>query len=163
MDYSQNSFFSTERSDSYYRKKPITISNILKGFIFGFCGIIYLVFLIILLAFHILYASIAPKKYSQYRFQSILKEIAKVDRGIKEYEIKGRIYTNILTYRIDRNLWFEYELEGDYKDKIRSISLKRNVITEIWMGMERKRQYGWIITFTFSKNPEEGRLILRHV
>ncbi len=83
--------------------------------------------------------------------------------GISEYTFEGQHNSNILTYHLTSNLWFEYELEGDYRDKIKNIELKRRFVRNIHENGISDQQDGWDLIFNFGGIPMHGKYIIRYL
>lgn len=105
---------------------------------------------------------IDPKKHQwhheflKYYFQNL--------KGVWEQSRCGDLKDTTLEFRIPYNLWFEYELEGEYRDKIESISLLRNIVRQWVCGkFLQTRQDGWKIVFKFGSVPSTGSCIVRSI
>lgn len=87
-----------------------------------------------------------------------------IDRfGTSEYTFDGRHNSKEITYHLTSNLWFEYELEGDYRDKIKSIELKRRFVRNIHKVGISDQQDGWNLSFRFKGIPMYGKCIIRYL
>jgi hypothetical protein len=76
---------------------------------------------------------------------------------------EGPLESSKLTVGIPNNLWMEYHLDGEYKDKIKSIELKRHFITRKKFGVYTQIvQRGWDLIFTFDGIPASGKCIIEH-
>lgn len=76
---------------------------------------------------------------------------------------EGPLESSKLTIGIPNNLWMEYHLEGEYKDKIAAIELKRHFMTRKKYGLYLQVvQRGWDLIFTFDGIPSSGKCIIEH-
>jgi len=99
----------------------------------------------------------------QYNYQKILKYSMLSTRGMYEQVKDGELPEPMLMFCISNNMWFEYELSGEYQDKIKSVSLKRKFITHYVFGTyPKQQQHGWNVIFEFTDIPKSGSCILRH-
>jgi len=99
---------------------------------------------------------------SHYAYQKLLKYVYVSKSGIYEQTKTGKLVEPIITFTISNNIWSEYELDGEYQEKIKSISLKRHLITHYMFGKyKRTRQDGWDVIFEFTNPPQSGSCILR--
>ncbi len=106
---------------------------------------------------------IVQKFISQYTSQKIALWGMKYLHGLQEQQIIGKQETKNVSFFISKNLWFEYELDGDYSNKIHKIELRRRFIKRIyWFGSCFKQQ-GWNVIFTFIEPPQYGNVVLRSV
>lgn len=102
-----------------------------------------------------------PKIHSLY--QKFLAYTFKNVSGVFEQTKIGKLYEPTLTFYIRDNVWFEYALEGDYQDKIKSVSLKRRFVTHYLYGKYRREvQRGWNVIFEFTEIPQNGSCVLKH-
>jgi len=73
----------------------------------------------------------------------------------------GPVVGNELVFRVPTNMFVDYELTGDYKEKISSISIKRRYQRNFRFGrFERIIQDGWDLVFEFVSSPEHGSCIV---
>jgi hypothetical protein len=99
-----------------------------------------------------------------YWFQKWLKYSCVSTRGLIEQSKDGKLYEPILTFHIPHNVWFEYNLDGDYQDKIKSVALKRCFYTHYVFGKyPQQQQKGWNIIFEFTDIPQNGSCILKYI
>lgn len=161
MDYSFNQFFNPYNNHSYSTEDKLSIIKKIEIFFKLIWSMYYSLIYFIVMCSHVSILTIL-RKDSQYWFQKHQKEIILISEGMKIIEKTGTS-PDTITYQLEKNLWFEYELFGEYKEKIKSISLKRNIITVVWQGITRKRQNGWIVKFKFTSALQDGKLILRYV
>lgn len=104
---------------------------------------------------------VTNKKY-QYMYQNYLKWLRMNFTGYGEQSSHGDLQGKILKFRIPNNIYMEYELEGDYKDKISKISLKRHWVTFYKYGKFKSiTQNGWDVIFEFNSIPTHGSCILK--
>lgn len=104
------------------------------------------------------------KPDAQYRYQKFLRWFFEHTRGIYEQSRSGTLKENILSFTIPHNIWFEYRMEGDYRDNLKKVSLKRNFVNHKRHGIfHEKRQRGWNVIFEFSSVPQAGNCTLRYV
>jgi hypothetical protein len=97
-----------------------------------------------------------------YKYQQLLKYGMANTHGLFEQKKFGQLFEPTFSFGIKNNIWFEYELDGEYQDKIKTISLKRNFITKIMFGKYPKvQQSGWNVIFEFDGIPQSGSCILR--
>jgi hypothetical protein len=97
-----------------------------------------------------------------YSYQKLLKYTFAGTKGIIEETKTGKLFEPMLTFTISNNIWTEYELDGEYQEKIKSISLKRHLITHYVFGKYKScRQNGWDVIFEFTDPPQSGSCILR--
>lgn len=106
--------------------------------------------------------NIINNAWFDYTYQKLLRNMVIATEGIDEQRKEGELLEPILTFSMPHNLWFEYELDGEYQDKIKSISLKRKFITRYTYGKyPKQRQVGWNVIFEFTEPPKSGSCILR--
>ena len=96
-------------------------------------------------------------KYSlQYYYQYVMKELVFMYRGFNEETKRGGLETNTLVFNIPNNLYFEYELLGDYSHEIKNIKLERRFVKVLTPVKEKIKQDGWCIIFNFINPPKHG-------
>lgn len=101
---------------------------------------------------------------SQYKHQKFLKWYYIQSSGIRVQRIAGKNDRKTVLFHIDANVWLEYNLCGDYRDKIKSISLKRNFQLFKRFGVFNElRQNGWNVIFEFTEPPQHGSCKIFHV
>lgn len=83
--------------------------------------------------------------------------------GTSEYTFEGRHTSKEIIYHLSSNLWFEYELEGDYRDKVKSIELKRRFVRNIHKFGISDQQDGWNLILNFRGIPMHGKCIIRYL
>ena len=89
----------------------------------------------------------------QYRYQCIFKELVFMWKGFTEEYHTGDLKSDTLVFNIPNNLYFEYELLGDYETNIKSIKLERRFMKKINPLTEKVQQHGWSVIFTFNEPP----------
>lgn len=96
-------------------------------------------------------------KYNlQYYYQYAMKELVFMWKGFNEEIKRGELETNTLFFNIPNNLYFEYELLGDYNNEIKSIKLERRFVKLLTPVKEKIKQDGWRIVFNFKNAPKHG-------
>ena len=98
-----------------------------------------------------------------YANQEVTINFLRTHYGTSEYTFEGQHNSNILTYHLTSNLWFEYELEGDYRDKIKNIELKRRFVRNVHEVGISDQQDGWDLIFKFHGIPMHGKCIIRYL
>lgn len=97
------------------------------------------------------------KKYDlQYYYQYAMKELVFMYRGFNEETKRGELETNTLCFNIPNNLYFEYELLGDYSHEIKNIKLERRFVKVLTPVREKIKQDGWSIVCNFTNPPKHG-------
>jgi hypothetical protein len=170
MDYSLNKFGSSHNSNSSVAvnstyKKLSFFNKFLEYIIFIHKCFCYLpVILIMPLMTILIEKRIIVNQKFHYWYQRFLKFCCVGIHGITEQIKSGKLYEPILIFYIPHNVWFEYNLDGDYQNKIKSISLKRCFFTHYSFGKYPKQQQrGWNVIFEFTDIPQSGSCVLRHV
>lgn len=101
---------------------------------------------------------------TQYKHQKFLKWYYIQSEGIHVQRIAGKYDRKTILFHIDANVWLEYKLCGDYKDKVQKISLKRNFQLFKRFGVFNElRQNGWNVIFEFSEPPQHGSCKIFHI
>lgn len=127
------------------------------------CLIVPLIFLMPLITV-LADIGVLNNKNIHYKYQNLLKRITTATGGIYEESCCGKAHQKIITFKIPSNMWVEYELEGDYQTKIKSISLKRNIIKFRMFGkFLQRKQKGWNVIFEFIELPTNGSCTIRYV
>ena len=85
-----------------------------------------------------------------------MKELVFMYRGFNEETKRGELETNVLFFNIPNNLYFEYELLGDYSHEIKNIKLERRFVKVLTPVKEKIKQDGWCIIFNFTNPPKHG-------
>jgi hypothetical protein len=97
-----------------------------------------------------------------YKYQQLLKYTMIHTRWMAEQSKDGELFEPRLLFNLQNNIWFEYELDGEYQDKIKTISLKRRFMKFYRFGKyPREQQVGWSVIFEFTEIPKSGSCILR--
>ena len=108
--------------------------------------------------------NIVNNAWIDYNYQKLMKHVVIETEGINEQIKSGELFEPTLIFSMPHNLWFEYELDGEYQEKIKSVSLKRKFITRYTYGKyPHQRQVGWNVIFEFTESPKSGSCILRSV
>jgi hypothetical protein len=127
------------------------------------CLIVPLLFLMPLIT-ALVNMGVLNNKNIHYKYQNLLKRITTATGGIWEESCCGEAHQKTITFTIPSNMWFEYELEGDYQTKIKKISLKRNIIKFRMFGkFLQRKQKGWNVIFEFIELPTNGSCTIRYV
>jgi len=77
-------------------------------------------------------------------------------KGFSEECHTGELKTDTLVFNIPNNLYFEYELLGDYAREIETIKLERRFVKILRPAVEAVRQSGWKVIFKFKQPPKHG-------
>ena len=171
MDYSSNAFFSnyesshsTKKGDGTWWELP-RLKRVLLEFLISpaqLCmGIIIMIIMptTVFLTKHNLF----PASW-HYPYQNFLKWSYKTYVGVYQESFEGELSGTVLQCPIKHNIWFGYELAGDYEKYITNISFERRL-------MEFKKfnehsitvQDGWVLTFEFSQPPKTGSCKIEYV
>jgi hypothetical protein len=170
MDYSLNKFGSSHASNtsvtlnSTFRKLSFhqRLVQVLTSYGILILLCIPIMFVMPFMSFCTEHKLITNPKI-HYRYQKILKYSMLSTRGMSEQERSGELPEPKLIFTISNNVWFEYDLSGEYHDKIKSVSLKRRLLTHYTFGTYPKQQQnGWNVIFEFTDIPKSGSCILRH-
>lgn len=169
MDYSLN-----DKGDPYQSNTSVTIKDDLKelpkkdkakaylkatGFV---CALVAYGFTAHLLTFLLQHGWIKNKNY-QIEHQKILKYLIMNTHGIDQKVFEAPLDTTELKYKLYNNLWFNYQLEGDFQTEIEKIQLKRHFETTKRFGkFEQIKQHGWDLIFTFKTPPQTGKCVIEH-
>lgn len=103
-------------------------------------------------------------KNFQYKVQRMYRYVLVHSRGIYEQSHSGKLNGNILAFHIPNNLWVSYELDGEYEEHIKSVSLSRNFVKhKIGGEFDCLKQNGWNIIFEFITPPESGSCYIEYV
>jgi len=101
---------------------------------------------------------------AHFDHQNLLKYVYTFVFGTVEKVTSGELKEPQLVVYTSNNLYFEYVLEGEYKEKIKSVSLVRHYGAWKRFGVFREvRQYGWNLIFEFSDPPKSGSCIVQCV
>lgn len=157
FDYSLNRFGRARNSNSscvlQKEFRNISIKELILSIPYNFVAI-YATFAML---------PLIQKIISQYTAQKIAVWGMKRLRGLQEQQAIGKQETKSVSFFIPINLWFEYELDGDYSDKIHKIELRRRFIKRIYWYGSCFRQQGWNVIFTFLEPPQYGYVVLKSV
>lgn len=100
----------------------------------------------------------------QYDHQELIRYVNFIFRGTAEASKTGCLWDHEVVFNIPNNIWWEYELEGEYQEKIASIALVRNFITYYRFGRFKSiRQNGWKVIFRFKELPQSGSCVIRYI
>jgi hypothetical protein len=100
----------------------------------------------------------------QYKVQSLYKWVLLHRNGTFIQSRSGAIHENKVVFIMPSNLWFEYNLEGEYEEKIKTIELTRNFIPHARFGIFIcEKQRGWKTTFEFTSPPQNGSCSITYV
>jgi hypothetical protein len=103
----------------------------------------------------------SPERH--YKYQKFLKYLLSNTTGVYEQKKSGELGGSVVEFIMPNNVWFEYQLEGEYQEKIKNISLKRNLITHLKFGKyRRQKQKGWKVIFEFASPPTNGFVKILH-
>lgn len=105
---------------------------------------------------------IKNKNY-QVEHQRILKEIYTIVWGRSQLIFDTAQIERTIRIPLRTNIWCDYKMEGDYKDQIRKISLKRRFTNQIYFGKSATQQIGWELIFEFRQPPKNGSLIVEWI
>lgn len=153
FDYSFNQY--GHFYDSQYC--VLSTSGKLKVNVLDIVGVIFAQFVIIAGLF--LHSEISSKY--QYSWQKFLKWYEMHLKGIEVQTIIGKQSLKQIIFHIQNNIWFNYELDGDYKKSIQKISLMRHFTIIEKNGRTSHAQKGWDVIFDFKSPPQDGHLILK--
>jgi hypothetical protein len=101
---------------------------------------------------------------AHYEHQAFLKYFYQYMGGIYKHIEEGDLKTTTCKFHLPHNLWMEYELHGEYQDKIKTISLRRRFLRKKRFGKYwETRQNGWDLIFEFTDIPRSGSVIVREI
>jgi hypothetical protein len=163
MDYSLNRFGSPYQSNDstilynqYRNLQPIERlkeETIHLFFILLFLGLIPIIPIMTFLNSH----QIVNQPNIQYKYQKYLRWVFLNAFGSYIQSKGGPLNNDELTFIIPNNLWVEYNLRGDYQEKVKSISLLRNFVRYMLDGkFEKIQQRGWKVVLKFKSPPQNG-------
>ena len=166
MDYSLNKYGDPADSNN----SVILSGNSKKSDIYFFLMNVFVGFLIffniLLDVVYLFFTKVLYKIDKEYQFfgQKLLKFKYYILNGIIEEIVIGRQETNKIIFSIRNNIFIDYEFDGDYKDKIKKVSLIRRFVKKIHpFGIVLHQQSGWNVIFEFISPPQHGHCILRHL
>jgi len=94
---------------------------------------------------------------AHYDHQRLMKYYNSFTDGTCEKSRSGPLDSKRLAFTVPSNMFLDYWLTGEYKEKVTSIALTRRYLKFKKFGVfERVRQSGWLLTFEFSSPPQEG-------
>lgn len=99
----------------------------------------------------------------QYWWQKFLKKMFLNLKGMQIQTSVGKLKDTKTIFYINNNIWFEYEMDGEYKENIKKISLLRHFIIKQKHGVTTHIQNGWDVVFEFKEEPQSGYCVLRSV
>lgn len=100
----------------------------------------------------------------QYYYQKHLKFVMSGLAGVSEQSVNGLAKGTTISFHMSRNVWFEYLLDGDYQNQIKSISLKRSMYKHYLYGFYPcYRQLGWDAVFEFKEIPKDGSCSIKYI
>lgn len=99
-----------------------------------------------------------------YNYQRFYAWIDTSLMGRWEISQTGALKETTLKLGTVNNMLIEYELTGEYKEKIKTVSLLRNFQTHWRFGKFKEiRQNGWNVVFEFTDPPQSGSCVVRYV
>ena len=170
MDYSLNKFgnpLDSNRSvvlNSTFRKLPpkTQLLEILATAGTGMLGLLGVMFFVPVFTVLVQHKIIKNPRY-HYQYQKLLKWYMIRAFGIFEQSHSGPS-DNKLSFFIEKNIWLSYELSGEYQEKIKTVSLKRNFVHLLKFGkFPQEKQYGWNVMFEFTEPMTSGSCTIRYV
>jgi hypothetical protein len=94
---------------------------------------------------------------AMYDHQRLMQYIYTFKEDIWEKSVSGPLETKALKFMVPNNLFLGYKLTGQYREKVKAISLTRRYLKRKQFGVfERIQQQGWWLTFEFTDPPQEG-------
>lgn len=100
----------------------------------------------------------------QYKVQNMYKWVLLHRKGTFTQSHSGALNENKIMFIMPSNLWFEYKLEGEYEEKIKTIELTRNFVPHARFGIFIcEKQRGWKTTFEFTSPPQNGSCSITYV
>lgn len=169
MDYSMNKYGTPYNSNDLVltndlRNMPrnLRLKRIATNLLFTTFMIMYGMTTAVL-TFLTAHGKVKNKNY-QIEHQKLMKYVSERCFGIVTYEIEAPIRELVVTVPLRRNLWVGYNLNGECRDKIKSIALKRRIVTHILEGKYRREsQSGWNLILEFTDYPQTGKCIIEYV
>lgn len=99
-----------------------------------------------------------------YPYQAFLKWFFITFNGIYTEIYDGDLGSDHIRFQIPQNIWFGYELSGDYEKYITKVSFVRNYRRFKKYNMfDQLVQNGWLIVFEFSQPPKAGSCKVEYV
>ena len=100
----------------------------------------------------------------QYNYQRFYAWIDSSLTGKWELSKTGALKETTLVLGSINNMLIEYELTGEYKDKIKSVSLLRNFQNHLKFNKFKEvHQNGWNVVFEFTDPPQSGSCTVWYV
>jgi len=119
--------------------------------------------LIIPLASTLFNLKIITSEKMHYDYQNFLNWYFSHKYGVFEISQEGPLNSNKLVFLIPTNIGWEYELSGEYKEKIKTISFLRNFIKHKRYGISPElKQDGWQVLFEFIEPPQSGSCLVKY-
>lgn len=171
MDYSLNKHGSPYQSNSleikneskdvpFFRDRLKTVVGLIPVAAFHF---MYMVIMMPLIAYLSERGVLKNPNY-QVEHQKIMKDLTVRVFGTYQIVIEAPISDTVLAVPLRNNMWVGYALEGECQDKIKSIALKRNMVTRIYGdGNKVSHQRGWTLFLEFTDPPQTGKCIIDHI
>ena len=171
MDYSSNAFFNNYESNHSIKKGDGTWwelprwKRIFLNFVIPPTHICLVVVMMLVMPTTVFLTkhNLFPASW-HYPYQNFLKWGYKTYVGVFEEGFEGELSGTILQCPIAQNIWFGYELSGDYEKYITNISFERRL-----MEFKKFNEYsitvqdGWVLTFEFSQPPKTGSCKVEYV
>jgi hypothetical protein len=172
MDYSLNKYGSIWSSNQCQlplkgwrdatvlsRLKYIFVNDFLLSLAYMIAGVVYYFPSTLLNS----YGIVKNQKY-QYYHQSSLKWFYTHIGGMYTQKHEGELTTDHIEFQISLNCWVGYNLNGDYKNMVKSIELRRRMVDYKRYGaFPTKVQRGWEVAFTFNGIPKIGSCEIEYV
>jgi hypothetical protein len=172
MDYSLNKFGSPYSSnntmtlDDEFTSKPflIQLKYVLLSIFAHIISIPVFSFMPIMATITEYYPWKRENSTLQYKVQNVYKWVLLNRSGTFTQSRSGVLNGDTIIFNMPSNLWFEYELTGDYEQNIKSITLTRNFIPHARFGIFAcVKQRGWNVTFKFTSPPRNGTCNITYV
>lgn len=171
MDYSLNkkgSIYDSNHSvkikdDFGELPKNKKIKEFFKRLPIFYLALSYTVFVCPILTY-LLHHNIIRNKNYQVEHQRILKWLYSSVEGTRKIIINSPLESAKVVCPIRTNIWVGYELEGEFQQEIKKISLKRHFETIMrFGGYEQEKQNGWELVLEFHHPPQSGRGIIEYI
>jgi hypothetical protein len=168
IDYSLNKFGSNMDSNMSYSDDTDTFAK-LPVLARGYCWVKFIGIMSIGMI-GIAFTSITSQLVSKdgwfrdlpQKHQKFMAWFHKQTLGIRIHTVSGKLPEPKIVIQIPNNVWIHYELTGDYEKKIKSVSLKRNLVSYLEFGkFPKTAQRGWKVIFEFTDIPEDGSCTLQ--
>jgi hypothetical protein len=173
MDYSKNKYgnpfnsqtcimSSTDSSNTEWRKEPLKVRT-KHAFIHSISNnsrILPIVFLHSLLS----YVGIIRNPETHYKVQRFMRWRQIKTDGIYSQTVSGEQHDPYVVITLPSNMWFEYALEGEYREYIRKLSFTRRFVDHKRYGIyPQRKQEGWNVIFDFTQPPKSGSCTVSYV